>query len=78
MVGALLGSAAAITGRIGAVMAGAVAAVVIALYLLLDGPRLRERFYQTLPEPWRPGVARVERIRPTCSAATCGDSCCWA
>lgn len=42
-------------------MAGAVAAVVIALYLLLDGSRLRERFYQTLPETWRPGVARVER-----------------
>ncbi|MFO7245470.1 MAG: AI-2E family transporter [Thermaerobacter sp.] len=60
-VGSLLSSAAVITGRIGAVLAGALAAVVIALYLLLDGPRLRDRFYQALPEPWRRGVAHVER-----------------
>jgi len=61
IAGALLGGAAAVTGRVGALLAGAAAVLVIAVYLLLDGQRIRERFYQFLPEAWRPGVAHVER-----------------
>ncbi|HEX6988247.1 MAG TPA: AI-2E family transporter [Bacillota bacterium] len=57
----VLESAAVITGRIGVAVAGTLGALVIAVYLLLDGARIRARVHELTPEPWRTGLAQLER-----------------